>query len=73
MQVVEDTAAKSDVHWIDVERVQHHDNKYAEMDDLAEKYPVLAPWKVAKRKPWQGEHRHTIIWEALALVDHANI
>ena len=72
IEEIERTVGNLDIHAIDVERVQHHENKYLEIEDLAKRYPVLEPWKVAKRKAWEGEHRNTIIWEALTLVDQIN-
>ena len=53
--------------YVEVERIQEYANKYDEMAALAEQFPQLAPWAVAKRKIWIAEHRNTIIFEALSM------
>ena len=73
IEAVEEAVQSADAQHIAVEHVQHHANKYLEMDALAEKYPVLLPWKPKPRRLWESEDRRTTIWEALALVDQADL
>lgn len=73
VHAVEEVAQGADAQHIAVERIQHHANKYLEMNALAEKHPVLASWLPAKRKLWESEDRRATIWEALALVEQADI
>ena len=73
VQAVEEAAQASDAQHIAVEHIQQHANKYLEMNALAEKHPVLAPWLPTKRKLWESEDRRSTIWEALALVEQADL
>ena len=69
INVVSDTAQKSDAHHVEFERLQNHDNKYQEADDLCRKYPVIENWKPRPRKPWESEPKTAVIFEALSLAD----
>jgi len=73
IQALEEVAIASKAQHVTVEHVQHHANKYMEMDALAKRYPVLAPWLPAKRRLWESEDRRTSIWQALALVEQADL
>ncbi len=73
VQAVQEAAIASDAQHIAVEHIQHHANKYLEMNELAQRHPVLASWLPAKRKLWESEDRRASIWEALALVEQADL
>jgi len=59
-------AIDKEVH-VEIERVQRYDNKFEEIAALAEQFPQLGAWAVPERKIWLGEHRNTIIFEALSM------
>ena len=73
IEAVADAAQNADCHHIEVEHIQHHQNKYMEIEYLARKYPVLENWKVPPRKVWESEAKQTVIWEALAFVDGMDV
>ena len=73
VQAVEAAAIASDAQHIAVEHIQRYANKYLEMNELVQKHPVLAPWLPTKRKLWESEDRRASIWEALALVEQAEL
>ncbi len=73
IRIIEQAARDADSHHVAIEHIQHHANKYREMDALAKKYPVLAGWRPKPRQLWESEDRKTTVWEALALVDQADL
>jgi hypothetical protein len=44
-------------------------NKYDEAEALADRYPVIAKWKPARRRFFDNEPRNTVLFDALALAD----
>lgn len=60
-------AANQEVLDIAVVREFRFPNNYAET--LAERYPILAPWKPKPRRFFDNEPRNTVLFEALVLAD----
>lgn len=61
------TAAHNDLLEVSVPRERRFPNKYAEAEALVERYPELAPWQPQRRRFYDNEPRHTVLFEALAL------
>ena len=62
-----EAAANHEVLDIAVVREFRFANKYLEAEALAERYPVLLPWKPKQRRFFDNEPRNTVLFEALAL------
>lgn len=54
---------------ITIERPSQFQNKYAEAEVLAARYPELAAWQPKARRFFDNEPRNTVLFEALALAD----
>ncbi len=63
------TAADNDLLHVAIPRPRTFDNKYAEAEMLAERYPEVAAWKPQKRRTFDNEPRNTVLFEALALAE----
>jgi len=50
-----------------VKREQAFANKYVEAQDLAQRFPQLAPWLPKSRLLWETETTETLYFEALAI------
>lgn len=69
IQAIQEAVQAASCDVVLVERQSQFSNKYDEISSLAEKYPNARTWTVLPRKLWEAEHKHTVIWEALSLVD----
>ena len=60
-------AAQNYVLDVSVERTQDYANKYEEAQSLATIYPDVAPWVPPKRRAFDHEPAHLVIFDALSL------
>lgn len=69
IEAIEKLAQDSDIHHLDVERVQLYANKQEEIQALTDRYPQIANWAPRKRRLWESEHPNTVLFEALSLTE----
>lgn len=67
LEALAELAAHNYVLDVAVERPRTHPCKYAEAEALVQHYPELSGWLPKKRRYFDSEPRHTILFEALAL------
>lgn len=60
-------ASDAKVNDVVVPRIQSYANKYEEAAALAERFPIIEPWRPKKPRMWESEPRNMIFFEALAL------
>lgn len=70
IMAIEEAVQASGIQLVQTERIQRHTNKYEEMAALTQRYPTISEWAPPKRKLWEAEHKNTILFEALSLIDN---
>lgn len=67
LDAVGKSAQDENIDWWYVDRLQPFENKYAEAEALAERFPALKDELPNKRRLWAEEPRRMIVFEALAI------
>ncbi|WP_442625212.1 hypothetical protein [Parasphingopyxis sp.] len=70
LEAIRVEAERGDVRLLSIERERPFRNREAEATYLAKQYPELAD-KVPKRRFFENEPHHSVLFEALALADQA--